>query len=233
MNPPAIPKGLLDDLSEESEDGRELISPDVTIVTRRRRSSRNKEVMDVEEAPLSPKASTSTIPNATERLLQPSKQPSVARTAPNRTHSETKATDSSSLTAGKTSQSVNGYVKASDPGTVKLDSNNNNDNAATPSVWLQNNGQLVPVDMPQTPSNYIDVIVAVGFVYVAYERNQAVRHYCVDVEECDVERTAPSIYCANPQREEDGVQIHEYLQSGSRRCPAEAPFRKDYYARNI
>jgi hypothetical protein len=152
----------LDDLSEESEDGRELISKDVTIVTRRRRSSRNKEVWDVEEAPLSPKASTSTIPNATERILQPSKQPVVVRTAPKRTHSETKATDSSSLTAGQTSQSVNGYVKASDPGTVKLDSNKNNDNAAAPSVWLQNNGQLVPVDMPQTPSNYIDVIVAVG-----------------------------------------------------------------------
>ncbi|EFX72074.1 hypothetical protein DAPPUDRAFT_111133 [Daphnia pulex] len=84
-------------------------------------------------------------------------------------------------------------------------------------MWLQALDDLfsacaskIYVSLKKNGSNYFG-----SFVYVAYERNQAVRHYCVDVEECDVERTAPSIYCANPQREEDGVQIHEYLQSGS------------------
>ncbi|KZS01812.1 Uncharacterized protein APZ42_001418, partial [Daphnia magna] len=67
MNPPAIPKGLLGVFSKQSEDGGELIRSDATLVKRRERPSR-KEVMDVEEAPLSPKASTSTFPNATEKL---------------------------------------------------------------------------------------------------------------------------------------------------------------------
>ncbi|KAK4021526.1 hypothetical protein OUZ56_003441 [Daphnia magna] len=161
MNPPAIPKGLLGVFSKQSEDGGELIRSDATLVKRRGRPSR-KEVMDVEEAPLSPKASTSTFPNATEKLTQPIEQPGVACLAPKRPHSQTKATDSSSLTAGQTSQSVNGYVQESDTGIAKLDSNNNNDNAPASLVYLQNNGQLVPVvAMPQTPPNYIDDIVAV------------------------------------------------------------------------
>ncbi|KZS06259.1 Uncharacterized protein APZ42_030329, partial [Daphnia magna] len=93
---------------------------------------------------------------------QPIEQPGVACLAPKRPHSQTKATDSSSLTAGQTSQSVNGYVQESDTGIAKLDSNNNNDNAPASLVYLQNNGQLVPVvAMPQTPPNYIDDIVAV------------------------------------------------------------------------
>ncbi|XP_045025123.1 uncharacterized protein LOC116917645 [Daphnia magna] len=226
MNPPAIPKGLLGVFSKQSEDGGELIRSDATLVKRRGRPSR-KEVMDVEEAPLSPKASTSTFPNATEKLTQPIEQPGVACLAPKRPHSQTKATDSSSLTAGQTSQSVNGYVQESDTGIAKLDSNNNNDNAPASLVYLQNNGQLVPVvAMPQTPPNYIDDIVAVGFVFVAHGRVQGVRHYCTDVEEFDVERTAPTIYCANPQRGEDGVQKYEFLPSGSRRCPAAATLEK-------
>lgn len=60
-------------LSKESEDGGELIRSDATLVKRRERPSR-KEVMDVEEAPLSPKASTSTFPNATEKLSKPIEQ---------------------------------------------------------------------------------------------------------------------------------------------------------------
>ncbi|KAK4037485.1 hypothetical protein OUZ56_029518 [Daphnia magna] len=97
-----------------------------------------------------------------KRRERPSRKEGVARLAPKRPHSQTKATDSSSLTAGQTSQSVNGYVQESDTGTAKLDSNNNNDNAPASLVYLRNNGQLVPVvAMPQTPPNYIDDIVAV------------------------------------------------------------------------
>ncbi len=139
------------------EDGGELICTDVPSVKKRGRPSR-KEVRAVEEAPLSPKASSSKIPNASEQILPPSKQPGVV---PKRPHSPPKATDSSSLSAVLVSHSVNVDVQDSDTGTAEIDSNKN-DNASVPLLYLQPNGQLEIVEIPEMPPiNFINDISTV------------------------------------------------------------------------
>ena len=133
-------------------DGDEFVSTDVQPARKRGRPAR-KQVEAVEEAPRSPKASTSKNPNAPQQVLPSRKKLGVASKT-------TSATDtySSSVHPVEASHSVNGDVQQdSDIEKEKVVDSNNNNASVPPLLYIQHDGQLVPLDMPEIPPNLGDV----------------------------------------------------------------------------